>query len=47
VEQECCDAEEKDEDGCEMLEMLCDAVEVDDYIASKQKELNVMNTIMD
>ena len=30
-----------------MLDMLCDAVEADDYIASKQKELKVMNSIMD
>ena len=30
-----------------MLDMLCDAVEVDDYKASKEKELKTMNKIMD
>ena len=30
-----------------MLDMLCDAVEVDEYQANKQKELKQMNQIMD
>ena len=30
-----------------MLDLLCDAVEVEDYKASKQKELRIMNKIMD
>ena len=40
------DQDEDDEDF-EMLDMLCDAVEVDDYQANKQKELKQMNQIMD
>ena len=31
----------------EMLEMLCDAAEADDYKESKKKELKLMNQIMD
>ena len=30
-----------------MLDLLCDAVEVDDYKESKHKELKMMNEIMD
>ena len=36
-----------EEEEFEMLEMLCDAAEADDYKESKQKELKLMNQIMD
>ena len=40
--------EEVEEEGdFEMLDMLCDTVEVDDYKANKAKELKMMNAIMD
>ena len=41
--------EEEEEQGAdfEMLDLLCDAVEADDYQESKKKELKMMTDIMD
>lgn len=35
------------EEDFEMLDLLCDAVEADDFKDSKKKELNMMTAIMD
>lgn len=43
-EQEKCQPEYEAD---EMLDMLCDAADVDDYKETKDKELKMMNSIMD
>ena len=41
------EAEEDDDEQGEMLDLLCDQVEVEEYKETKQKELNQMKQILD